>query len=165
MELLAQQARFTVIKEIIRIPLIMNISHNIVITRPLKDVAAYLSDIANDSVWQEDVLKSAVTSQGPLGKGTSGYEIRSVLGFPMRTEWIVTLYEPEKRLLFASTNSAVPYEGSMEFEPVEGGTRLRYRFSTKAEGIAGLLDPLMEFFFGFRFRANLENLKTILEKS
>jgi len=143
----------------------MNISHTIVILRPIKDVADYLSDIANDSVWQADVLKSAVTSQGPVGKGTCGYEIRSVLGFPMRTEWIVTAYEPEKRLSFASTNSAVPYEGVMEFEPVAGGTRLKYGFSTTPEGLAGLLDPLMEFFFGFRFRANLENLKTILEKS
>lgn len=143
----------------------MNISHTIVIRRPLKDVAAYLSDIANDSVWQEDVLKSAVTSQGPVGQGTSGYEIRSVLGIPMRTEWVVTSYEPEKRLRFASTKSTLPYEGVMEFEPVEGGTRLTYAFSTTPEGLAGLLDPLMEFFFGFRFRANLENLRIILEKS
>ena len=143
----------------------MNLSHSIVIRRLLKDVAAYLSDIANDSVWQEDVLKSAVTSQGPVSQGTSGYEIRSVLGIPMRTEWIVTSYEPEKRLRFASTKSTFPYEGVMEFEPVEGGTRLTYAFSTTPEGLAGLLDPLMEFFFGFRFRANLENLKTILEKS
>jgi len=144
---------------------IMNISHDIVISRPVKEVAAYLSDIANDSVWQEDVLESAVTTAGPVGKGTAGFEVRSIMGFPMRTEWIVTAYEPEKLLRFESTASAFPYEGSMEFSAVDGGTRLTYAFSTKTEGLAALLDPLMELFFGFRFRANLDNLKRILETS
>lgn len=143
----------------------MNISHNIIIDRPVKEVAAYLSDIANDSVWQEDVLESAVTTAGPVGKGTAGFEVRSVMGFPMRTEWIVTAYEPEKLLRFESTASAVPYEGTMKFTQVDGGTRLSYAFSTKTEGIAALFDPLMELFFGFRFRTNLENLKKILETS
>ncbi|MBN1278755.1 MAG: SRPBCC family protein [Chlorobium sp.] len=141
----------------------MNISHDIIISRPVNEVAAYLSDIANDSVWQEDVLESAVTTAGPVGRGTAGFEVRSIIGFPLRTEWVVTAYEPEKWLCFESTTSAVPYEGVMEFSPVEGGTRLTYAFSTKTEGIAALFDPLMELVFGFRFRANLDNLKRILE--
>lgn len=144
---------------------IMNISHDIVINRPVKEVAAYLSDIAHDSVWQEDVLESAVTTSGPVDKGTAGFEVRSIMGFPMRTEWTITAYEPEKLLRFESTASAFPYEGSMEFSTVDGGTRLTYAFSTKTEGLAALFDPLMELFFGFRFRANLDNLKRILETS
>ncbi|MBM3161859.1 MAG: cyclase [Chlorobi bacterium] len=142
----------------------MNILHKIIINRPLAEVSAYLSDIANDRIWQEDVLESAITTSGPVGVGTAGYEVRSVLGFPMRTEWVVTAYVPERLLRFESTASAIPYEGVMEFESDGSGTRLTYAFATKADGLARLIDPLMEWFFGFRFRANLENLKEILEK-
>ncbi len=141
----------------------MKIEHSVVIKRPLEEVEAYLTDISNDSEWQEDVQESVIATDGPVGEGTSGYEVRSVMGFSMRTEWIVTGYHPGKSYSFSSKKSMVPYEGTVEFSVESGGTRVTYRFSLNPEGFLGFLDSLISLAFAPRFRRNLEYLKTLLE--
>lgn len=141
----------------------MAIEHSVVIKRPLAEVEAYMTDISNDSEWQEDVRESVITTEGPLGKGTAGYEIRNVMGLAMRTEWTVTGYHPGTSYSFASKKSPVPYEGTVLFSIEPGGTRVTYRFSLKPGGLPGVLDPLMSLAFTPRFRQNLEQLKTLLE--
>ncbi|UZJ37621.1 SRPBCC family protein [Prosthecochloris sp. SCSIO W1103] len=141
----------------------MQIEHSVFIKRPLTEVEAYLTDISNDSEWQEDVMESAITTEGGIGEGTAGYEVRSVMGFPMRTEWIVTGHNPGKSYTFASRESMIPYEGTVEFSAESGGTRVAYHFTMKPEGVLGVLDPLIAFAFTPRFRKNLENLRALLE--
>jgi len=142
----------------------MQIEHSVVIKRPLEDVEAYLTDISNDSEWQEDVVESAITTAGPIGQGTSGYEVRSIMGVPMRTEWIVTGYHPGKSYTFGSRKSMIPYEGTVEFASEAGGTRVNYRFTMRPGGLLALLDPLIAIAFTSRFRQNLENLPLLLER-
>jgi len=141
----------------------MQVKHSVHIRKPLAEVEAYLTDIANDSEWQEDVIESAITTQGGIGEGTAGYEVRSVMGFPLRTEWVVTRHVPGSSYTFVSTASAIPYEGRVAFAPAEGGTRVTYDFTMKPGGALALLDPLIGIAFGPRFRQNLERLVTILE--
>lgn len=143
----------------------MQITSSVIIERPLADVESYLTDISNDRVWQEDVIESAVTTSGPIGKGTAGYEVRSVMGFPVRTEWKITSYRPGTSCTFASTDSVIPYEGTIEFADEDGATRVTYRFTMSPEGIAALFDPLIGWGFEPRFRRNLEHLKELLERS
>ena len=88
----------------------MQITHSVIIKQPLVEVEAYLTNISNDSEWQEDVVESVITTDGAIGKGTAGYEVRNIMGFPTRTEWIVTGYNPGKSYTFASTESVIPYE-------------------------------------------------------
>ncbi|ASQ91373.1 cyclase [Prosthecochloris sp. GSB1] len=141
----------------------MHITHSVTIRKPPAEVEAYLIDIANDSEWQEDVIESAVTTQSGIGEGTAGYEVRSVMGFPLRTEWLVTRHIPGKSYTFESTASVIPYEGTVEFTPADEGTRVTYAFTMKPEGALAFLDPLIGIAFGPRFRQNLERLVTILE--
>ncbi|ACF47321.1 cyclase/dehydrase [Prosthecochloris aestuarii DSM 271] len=142
----------------------MQIEHSIVIKRPLAEVEAYLTDISNDSQWQEDVFESAITTTGPIGEGTAGYEIRNIMGFPMRTEWVITGYLPGKSYTFTSTQSMVPYEGTVEFSAVPGGTSVTYRFTMIPQGLMAILDPVVSLVFTPRFMQNLEALRILLEE-
>jgi len=142
----------------------MQIEHSVLIQCPLEEVEAYLTDISNDSEWQEDVIESAITTDGPIREGTSGYEIRSIMGVPMRTEWIVTGYQPGKSYTFGSRESMIPYEGTVTFAAESGGTRVTYRFTMRPEGLLALLDSLISIAFTPRFRQNLDNLPLFLER-
>ncbi len=143
----------------------MHIQHSVIIRKPLAEVEAYLTDISNNSEWQEDVLESALTTDGAIGKGTKGYEVRSFMNFSFRTEWVVTEYNSGKSYSFASTSSVAPYEGTFELENAESGTKVTFSFTIRATGFNTLFDPVMHSVFAPRFRSNLEKLVTILENN
>lgn len=143
----------------------MQITHSVIIRRPLPEVEAWLSDIANDRIWQEDVVESGVTSSGPIRVGTEGYEVRRLFGFSLRSAWVITDLEPGRCYSFKSTEAFVPYAGSVIFEPLPSGqgTRLTYTFTLHPEGLLALFEPLMEPLVANRFKADLEHLVKILE--
>lgn len=143
----------------------MQITRSVIIRRPLPEVEAWLSDIANDRLWQEDVVESGVTSESAVRVGTEGYEVRRLFGIPLRTFWVITGVEPGRSYSFKSTEAFVPYAGTVNFEPADSGdsTRLTYSFSLHPEGVFALFEPLMEPLVANRFRADLEHLVKILE--
>ena len=143
----------------------MHIQHSVVIGKPLEEVEAYLTEISNNSSWQEDVLESAMITDGTIGKGTKSYEVRSIMNFSFRTEWVVTEYNPGKSFSFASSSSVAPYEGTFELESVENSTKVTFSFTIRTSGFNALFDPVMNSVFAPRFRSNLERLVTILESS
>ena len=141
----------------------MLIQHSVTIRKPLDEVEAYLTDISNNCIWQEDVTESAITTDGAIGVGTKGFENRSFMNFSFRTEWEVTEYNPGKSFSFASSSSVAPYEGTFELEPVANNTKVTFSFTIRTSGFNTLFDPIMNSVFAPRFRSNLENLVTILE--
>ena len=42
-----------------------------VINRPVEEVFAYISNPENDSLWQSDTAETEITSEGPIGVGTT----------------------------------------------------------------------------------------------
>lgn len=143
----------------------MLIQHSVIIRKPLEEVEAYLINISNNSVWQEDVTESGVLTDGDVGKGTKAFEVRNIMNFSLRTEWEVTAYQPGRSFSFTSTSSVAPYEGTFDLEAVDNSTKVTFSFTIFHSGFNALFDPFMQGIFSPRFRKNLENLMTILENS
>jgi len=141
----------------------MLIQHTVIIRKPLAAVESYLTDISKNSEWQEDVYEAEITSDGDIGVGTKGFEKRNFMNFSFRTEWIITAYTPGKSFAFTSSSSVAPYEGKFDFETVENGTKVTFSFEIQNNGINSLFNPVMKSVFSPRFRANLDNLVSILE--
>ncbi|MCW8815118.1 MAG: SRPBCC family protein, partial [Chlorobium sp.] len=99
----------------------MLVQHTVIIRKPLAAVESYLTDISNNCKWQEDVSESGVLTDGDIGIGTKGYEVRNIMNFSVRTEWEVTAYQQGSSFSFTSTSSVAPYEGTFDLETVEGG--------------------------------------------
>ena len=143
----------------------MHIQHSVLIRKPLEEVEAYLTDVSNNCVWQEDVTESGVLNDGAIGTGTKAFEVRSIMNFSLRTEWEVTAYQPGSSFSFASTSSVAPYEGAFNLEAVDNCTKVTFSFTIFHSGFNALFDPFIQSIFSPRFRKNLENLMTILENS
>ncbi len=141
----------------------MLIQHSVIIKKPLETVEAYLTDISNNHIWQEDVLESGMLTNGVTGSGTRAYEVRNIMNFSVRTEWEVTDYKPGRSFSFTSTSSVAPYDGTFDLEKAENSTKVTFTFSIRNSGINALFDPFMKSIFAPRLRSNLERLVDILE--
>ena len=70
---------------------------NVVINRPVEEVYAYMSNPENNSQWQSHCLGSVITSEGPIGVGTTfTYEIK-FLGRRIKSIWEITEYDPNRK--------------------------------------------------------------------
>ena len=53
-----------------------------VIDRPVEDVFAFMSNPENDPQWQSDTAETKITSQGPMGVGTTYLPGRGLFSGP-----------------------------------------------------------------------------------
>ena len=118
------------------------IEESVLINRSVGDVWKFINDISKVPTWDSDVLELRLTSEGPMGVGTTG-EFRA----KMRNMTIlirVTEYEPDRRISFEHLSG--PMKGSIitfSVEPVEGKTRFTNINDLKLSGLYKLVGPLM----------------------
>ena len=66
---------------------------SVVINCPAPDIFAYLTDVANGTEWQEDLVEAQQTSAGPTCVGTTIREVRQFMG--RRLESVFKIIEHE----------------------------------------------------------------------
>jgi uncharacterized membrane protein len=140
-----------------------NIKHSVVIDRTPDEVWDYVHDLANDPAWQPSVLRSHQLTDGPFGSGTKIVEDRRFLGKRFKTAYEVTEYEPKRRSAVATTSGPIPARGFYAFEPTDGATRFTVGLETEAHGFFKLAEPVFARMARREIRANLGNLKDLLE--
>jgi hypothetical protein len=142
----------------------MKIQHTVSIDARIGDVFAYVTNSDNEKVWQKNVIEAKITSESPMGLDTTGYEVRVLFGLQFRSEWMITDFNPPYRLIFKSTSAFIPFVSTYTFKESEDTTIFRYRFETESGGFLGLIDPLLSRYYLSGLRADLDNLKSILEE-
>jgi hypothetical protein len=90
-------------------------------------------------LWQEGVIESRQISEGPVGVGTVGRDIREFFGRQIECDYEIVEYEPEKKIRFKSISGPIQFNGSYTFQSVQQGTR----FTFTIEGDAGPWSSLL----------------------
>ena len=73
----------------------MNITATIDIKRPTSEVFDFVMEVPHDSQWRTGVAEAAITSDEPLGVGTTGFDrISKPTVEEMVSTWTVFEYEP-----------------------------------------------------------------------
>jgi uncharacterized protein YndB with AHSA1/START domain len=142
---------------------VREIKESVFIVRPIEAVFAYMSDYDNETEWWSNVIEAYLTSEGPMGLGTTGREVRKLNGVRFVSDWVITEFEAPNRVVFESTSGPFPYIGRVHLEEQGSGTKLTYIFEFFPVGLYRLLIPLTEWLFVREFRADLTNLKRILK--
>lgn len=141
----------------------LKIEHSLVINRPVEEVFEFMTDPEKTPQYESGLLESGLTSEGPVGVGTTYREVRQFLGKRMESINEVTEYEPNSKFGFKTSSGPIPVEGNVTFESVEGGTRV----SVIGQGEAGGFFKLAESIVGRMARrqlvADYANLKDLLE--
>ncbi len=142
----------------------MRVENSITIERPIEKVFDYVSDPENLPEWSSIVLE--VHKEGPSQpeEGDRFTSVAKFLGRRFETPFEVTARRPPRLHSHKSTGGPMPQEWTRTFEETAGGgTRLTQVVEGEPGGFFRLAGPLLERAGSRQFRADLENLKDLLE--
>jgi len=115
--------------------------HTIEIDRSPADVFAYIDDLARHDEWQPSIVSTNVLTEGPTRVGTKVSEKRKVGGGVREIGYEIVEHDPPRRSGFRGTNGPIRPVGTVEVEPLDGGTRSRLKltFEFETHGVSGKL--------------------------
>lgn len=135
-------------------------TQSIVVARPVEEVFAFLSRPENETRWQKGLVESRQTSEGPMGVGATGEDVRTSMGRHMVTSWTCTAYEPNKRFEFKVTKP-VPFTAAYRFESVADCTRVE--LTAEPTGFTRLLWPIIARSGRKQYETDFALLKEVLD--
>jgi uncharacterized membrane protein len=132
------------------------------VRRPREQVAAYMSDPANDPEWIGGLREARVLGDGPFGEGSRVARVASFMG--RRVEYVneITTLEPGRILEMRSVKAPFPMHITYTFEDRDGGTAVRNRVRGGG-GLFSLGSPLFAPMVRRNVRKDLERLRDLLE--
>jgi Polyketide cyclase / dehydrase and lipid transport len=134
-----------------------------VIERPVEEVFDFVADERNEPRFNPRMLRAEKISPGPIGVGTRFSAEMATGGRRtlMTTEF--TAFERPHRLALITCMSWMEIRGSLAFEPIPGGTRLRWHWDVRPRGVLRLVGPVIGRIGRRQERTIWVNLKRLLE--
>jgi len=122
---------------------VAHVRGEIVINRPAEEVFDFVADERNEPRYNPRMIRAEQLSEGPIGLGTRFRSELETMGrrMPMVVEY--TGFERSRRLASLARSSMVETEGTLTFEPVRGGTRMRWSWDVRPVGLLRLMSPIV----------------------
>lgn len=136
----------------------------IIIERPLAEVASYAADPDNAPAWYVNIERAEWKTPRPLRLGSEIAFVAHFLGRRLAYTYCVTALEPEHRLVMRTAEGPFPMETTYEWTAIAGNaTRMRLRNRGTASGFSAWLAPFMSWSIRRANRKDLAKLKALLE--
>ena len=142
----------------------VDIETEIIIDRPLADVAAYAADPSNAPDWYVNIDSIEWKTPPPLQVGSQVEFVAKFLGRTLRYTYEFVELIPGERLIMRTQQGPFPMETAYTWEPVrDASTRMTLRNRGEPAGFSMLMAPIMKPAMRRANRKDLAKLKTILE--
>jgi len=142
----------------------MRIEEIVEIDRPPEAVFSFVTDPENLPEWSSLVLEVRRETESPPQEGDRFTTVAKFLGRRFETPFEVSDHEPHGRHSDKSRGGPFEQEYIYAFEEAgEGRTRLTWVAQGEPGGFFRLVGPLLERAGRRQFRADLQNLKDMLE--
>ncbi len=89
------------------------------IERPAAKVFEFFADASNNPSWQNGMRSCVWTSVPPIGEGSTYEQHARFIGRDIRTTFVVTTYEPGRRIAIASVESTFPISVERSVTPID----------------------------------------------
>jgi uncharacterized protein YndB with AHSA1/START domain len=131
--------------------------------RPVDEVFAAITDLAQTPVWTPGLSEVRQTSDGPLAPGATIVFIGTFLGRSYESPAVCTALT--ENTLFATKTTTAPFYLEVEtaLEPTADGTRITSIYRGESHGFVKLAEPLVVRLARKQFESAYENLRTLLE--
>src|SRR5262245_27248888 len=116
------------------------------IDRPIEEVFDFVADPANFPQWAGALVKeSRLTSDGPVGVGTTFRQVNVLMGRRFVSEMRVVMYERPSRYEYVTTSGPIHFAGHYTFVPTEDGKGTRFTSVDESEpsGLLRYIEPLL----------------------
>jgi uncharacterized protein YndB with AHSA1/START domain len=139
------------------------VESSVLIDRPIEEVFAYATDTNNLAQWAGPVVDSKITSEGPVGVGTTSSRTTQFLGRHVESIYEITEYEPNSRYADKTTSGPVPMTSRILLEQVGGRTKVTIQGELEAAGFFKLAEPLVARMAKRQVETDAQTLKDLLE--
>jgi uncharacterized protein YndB with AHSA1/START domain len=140
-----------------------HINGEILINRPVEEVFDFVADERNEPRYNPRMLRVEKLSPGPVGLGSRFRAEMRTRPRPMEMTTEFTGYERPRRLASTTRMSRMDIRGTLSFDPVPGGTRMRWSWELEPHGLLKLMTPLASPIGARGERAIWTSLKRLLE--
>ena len=104
------------------------VHHSVTVSRPVEDVFAFVANnyFKNAAKWNPSLVTLRQTLPGPVGIGTTGFEVQDFKGKRYERHVAVREFVPNKRFMLKSMDSSETdvYQTSFTFQQSGLGTRV-----------------------------------------
>ena len=138
-------------------------THTIEIRRPVEDVFGVLTNVELTGRWYPAKVEEWWTSPPPHGIGSTRRARTWVLGRAIENDAVVTAYEPPHLAAMKGVSRSAPFEATLRFEPVNGGTRATVETVFTLSGAMRLIGPLFIPAYERGWERGLERLRAMME--
>ena len=119
-------------------------SRTVTVTRPLAQVAAFLSDFSTTEQWDPHTLSCRRLDVGPVAVGARFENVQHLAGHDSTLTYMVTEYDPGHRSVLEGGSDSVRTRDEMVFAPTpEGGTAVTYTVDVHLLGVSRVGAPLL----------------------
>jgi uncharacterized membrane protein len=134
----------------------------VIVRRPREEVAAYMTDPANDPEWIGGLREARLVGDGPLGEGSRVARVASFMG--RRVEYVneIATLEPGRVLEMRSVKAPFPMHITYTFEDADGATIVHNRVRGGG-GLFSLGSPLFAPMVKRNVQKDLERMRDLLE--
>ena len=140
-----------------------DIEGEILIARPVGEVFDFVADERNEPLYNPQLTAAEKITAGPVGAGTQYRATTTTMGRTVSMTIETTGYD-RPRLLASSTRLPVmTIRGTLTFEPVPAGTRMRWSWRVRPRGLFRLLTPAIAWRGRQQERVIWAGLKRYLE--
>jgi uncharacterized protein YndB with AHSA1/START domain len=95
----------------------------------------FIAEPANLPRWQTGIVSAQRTTPDPVGVGSRAMIVRQLMGQQLSVELRLTGYEAGRRLVLESGASGVEVAATLDLEPADEGTRLRFAMTIRAQNV------------------------------
>ena len=135
-----------------------------VIRRPSAVVAAYAGDPTNAPEWYANISSVDWQTPPPVAVGSRMAFVANFLGRRLAYTYEVTELVPGERLVMRTAQGPFPMETTYTWQSLDAGsTRMSLRNRGRPAGFSRFLAPVMATAVRRANRADLANLRTLLE--
>jgi len=120
-----------------------HISGKIVINRPVEEVFDTVADERNEPRYNPGMLRAEKLSPGPVGLGSRFRAEMRTWPRPVVMTTECTGYKRPRLLASTTRVSTMDIQGTLTFDPVPEGTRMRWSWNLQPRGLLKLATPLV----------------------
>jgi uncharacterized protein YndB with AHSA1/START domain len=140
-----------------------HIAGEVLIAAPVGEVFDMVADERNEPRYNPRIVRAEKVSEGPVGRGARFVAQPRSMGTKGQMTLEVLKYDRPHRLHNVVRSSYMQVEGTLTFEEVEGGTRLRWDWDMGLVGPMRVLSPVLAVIGPGWERRNWVGLKQYME--
>jgi hypothetical protein len=123
----------------------------------------FISNPANDSKWRDSAVSGEVTSDGPIGTGSTIHSVDKLMGREIESTAEITVWDPPHKVGQKALDGPMPFEMLMTLESKEDGTHLSLSGQAEIGGFFKLAEGLVGRQLEKQMEKDLKGLKQYME--